>query len=157
MEIASWRALDEKWHWPSNVCLPQPSERSPCSAGKKKTALDWEHTTTLGAGLIQTYLGKDQMIFSYFMILTLNFQIGVLWLVPKVKIAWFKFLIISTDYDIPSFLDKLDILPMSRLSRGGKISFLAKKTFLSFCHCMRERDKVPKLGKDSHLKTDAGH
>lgn len=120
------------------VCL-NPLRDHLVQLEKQNPALDWEHKMTLGAGLIQTHLGKDRMIFSYFMFLSPSYKIRALWLVPKVKIRWFKLLIISTGCSIPSFLDKLDILPGSRLSTGGKRSLLAETTFLSFCHGIRDR------------------
>lgn len=104
---------------------------------KHNPALDWEHTATPGAGIIQTRLGKEQMNFLYVTILTPNYKIRVLWLVPKVKIEWFRTLFISTGCGITSFLDKLDILPGSRLFTGAKRSLLAETTWLAFCHGMK--------------------
>lgn len=68
------------------VCL-NPLRDHLVQLEKQNPALDWEHTTTLRADLIQAHLGKDQMNFLCLMILTPNYKIRVLWSVPKVKIG----------------------------------------------------------------------
>lgn len=63
-----------------DVYPPQPSERSPFSDGKTKNpTLDWEQPRTLGVGLVQIPLWKDQTYSSYFkMILTPDYRIRFL-------------------------------------------------------------------------------
>lgn len=111
MEIASWQALDEKWHWPSNVYLPQLSERPPFSDGKTKNpTLYWEQPKTLGVGLVQLPLWEDQIYLSYFeMILTPDYKWRLLWSVPKARLRCFRLPFVSTGCGTASFLNKSDM------------------------------------------------
>lgn len=138
MEIASWRALDEKWHWPSNVCLTQPSERSPCSAGKTKPSSvlradkdlgNWSNSDTFRKRSNELFVLHD----SDSKLQNKSSLVG-----SQRMIRWFRLPFLSTDCGIVPFLEKLDILPGSRLSTGGKRPSLAKTTLLTFCHGMRD-------------------
>lgn len=137
------------------VCLNPPRDHL-VQLEKQNPALDWEHTTTLRAGLIQAHLGKDQINFSYFLILIPNYKVRFLWLVPKVKIGWFRSLFISTGCGITSLLDKLDIFQGPGSPQVEKYPWWLKQHYWHSAMAW-ETAKVPKLEEDSPLKSDAGH
>lgn len=126
MEIASWQAPEEKWNWPSKMCIHLNPQRDHLfqMEKQKNPTLYWEWPRTLGVGLVQIPLWKDQTYSSYFkMILTPDYKIRLLWLVPKARLRCFRLPFVSTGCGIASFIEKSNTFPGYRLSthRNGPL------------------------------------